>query len=38
MKVLKPDGELVTANWENEYKDLMWGMLGSGGKNLGIAL
>ncbi len=31
MKVVLATGEIVTATRDNEYSDLMWGMLGAGG-------
>ena len=36
--MILPSGYLVTVNWENEYKDLMWGLLGAGGNNFGFVV
>ena len=38
MRVILPSGYLVTVNWDNEYKDLMWGLLGAGGNNFGFVV
>lgn len=38
MQVVLATGEIVTVTYENEYRDLMWGMLGSGGSQLAMAL
>lgn len=38
MKAVLESGLLVTLTRDNEYKDLMWGMLGAGGMNFGLAL
>lgn len=38
MKAVLENGEIVTLTRDNEYKDLMWGMLGAGGMNFGVAL
>ena len=38
MKVVLENGPMVTMTRDNEYKDLMWGMLGAGGMNFGLAL
>ena len=38
MKVVLASGELVTVTWDNEYSDLAWGLLGSGGQQLGMVV
>jgi hypothetical protein len=38
LKVLLASGEIVTADRHNQYADLAWAMLGSGGNQLGLAL
>ncbi len=32
------DGQLGTVNWDGEYKDLMWGLMGGGGGQLAMVL
>ena len=38
MRVVLASGEIVTASRDNEYSDLAWGLLGSGGQQLGLVL
>ena len=32
------NGNLVKVNWENDLKDLMWGLMGAGGNQLALVL
>lgn len=38
LKAVLASGELVTVTWDNEYSDLAWGLLGSGGQQLAMVL
>jgi len=38
MKVVTADGALVDATLDNEYSDLRWGMAGTGGMSMGLAV
>ena len=38
MTAVLEDGSMVSLTRDNEYKELMWGMLGAGGMNFGLAL
>uniref|UniRef100_A0A7S2MEF3 FAD-binding PCMH-type domain-containing protein n=1 Tax=Helicotheca tamesis TaxID=374047 RepID=A0A7S2MEF3_9STRA len=38
MKVVTADGELVDAELDGDYQDLRWGMAGTGGMSMGLAV
>ena len=32
------NGDVITANWHNQYKDLMWALMGGGGGSYALAV
>lgn len=38
VKVVLANGKLVTATRDNKYKELLWGLAGSGGQSLGLVV
>lgn len=38
MIAILANGQLVQVDWNNEYKDLMWGLMGGGGSQFAIVL